>query len=152
MANKQNKVNNEDHLKNLNIETFFSSKDTKPHSNGKLDINTLFSSNSDNNFVFDADLLLEGSRRRKNKLDETQETIFKSCCRTIMTANESGITDIFYDVPEHIIECVDYDPKICLKFLKEKLSEHKIDSLIIKKSKTKIFITWNDLENKLNNK
>ena len=141
---------NKNQLKDLNIEALFSSKDSKPHSDGNLDIKTLFSS-GDDNFIFDSNLLLDNSRKRKAKLEETHLNIFKGCCKTIMSANESGITDIFYDVPENVIECIDYDPKICTKYVREKLLEHNINSLIMTKSKTKIFITWKDLEEKINN-
>ena len=137
-------------LKNFNIENLFSSNESKPYTNGKLDINTLFKNNlQDSNFVFDSDTLLNGVRKRKVKLEDTHIDIFKGCCRTITSANDTGITDIFYEVPENIIECIDYDPKICMKFIKEKLNEHNISSLIIKKSRTKMFITWKDLEKKL---
>ena len=135
-------------LKKLNIENLFSSKESIPHANGKIDINTLFSDNNDN-FVFDSNMLLNNAKKRKIQLEETHSKIFNSCCRTIMLANESGITDIFFDVPDNILECIDYDPKICTKYIKEKLLEHEIKSLIIKKSKTKMFITWKNLEEKL---
>ncbi len=137
-------------LKSFNIENLFSSNESKPHTNGKLDINTLFKNNSENiNFVFDSDILLNGARKRKVKLEDTHIDIFKGCCRTITEANDSGVTDIFYEVPLNIIECIDYDSKTCMKYVKEKLNEHNISSLIIKNSKTKMFITWKDLEKKL---
>lgn len=143
-------------LKSFSIENLFSLNDVKPHTNGKLDINTLFKNNSDNtnntNIEFDSDALLNGIRKRKVKLVDTHAEIFNGCCRTITSANDVGITDIFYDVPENIIECTDYDPKVCMKYIKEKLAEHEISSLIIKKSRTKIFITWKNLEEKLNAK
>lgn len=139
-------------LKNLNIENLFSSKDCKPQSNGKLDINTLFKNNIDDSFVFDSDILLNGVRKRKLKLEDTHADIFKGCCRTITSANEAGITDIFYEVPADVIECIDYDPKVCMKYVKDKLNEHNISSLIIEKSKTKMFITWKDLEKRLADK
>lgn len=145
-------------LKNLNIETLFSTNNNKPHTNGKLDINTLFKSNNDNQeMLIDPDSLLNGMRKRQLKLEEIHGQLFKNCWKTIMEANDTGITDIFYEVPEHIIECINYDPKKCMKFIKEKLSEQCIQSVIIKnknknKLETSMFITWVDLEKRLKEK
>ncbi len=141
---------NNSSLKNFNIENLFSGSVSKPHTNGKLDINTLFKNNiQDADFVADPDVLLNGARQRKLKLEDVHEDIFRGCWRAIIEANSSGLIDIFYDVPENIIECIDYDSKNCMKYIKSKLSEQCIQSLIISKSKTQMFITWEDLEKRL---
>lgn len=135
-------------FKDFNIENLFSSHNSKPHTKGKLDINTLFKNAVGDNthVIVDSDILLNGVRKRKLKLEDINEDIFMGCWRTITEANDSGITDIYYDVPENIVECIDYNPKKCMTGIKDKLSEQCIQSIIIKGSKTKMFITWEDLE------
>jgi hypothetical protein len=136
-------------LKNFNIENLFSSNNIKPHTNGKLDIHTLFNNTNEKSFVFDPNVLLNNTKKIKKNLENKYDDIFQGCCKTIMAANDAGLTDIFYEVPEHIIEIINYNPKLCMIYLKNKLYEHNIDSFILPKSKTKIFITWKNLEKKL---
>lgn len=137
-------------LKYLNIENLFSNGPSKPLTNGKLDIETLFEKKSNKNEnKFDSDMLLNGSRKRKIKLEDTYSDIYKSCCDIIKSANDSGITDVFYQVPQHIVECPDYDSFDCMIYIKKKLLDEKISSFILPKSKIKMFITWANLEKKL---
>ena len=137
---------NKREFKGLNIENLFSSKGTMPHTNGKLDINTLFNKTSNDNYSFDSDILLNGVRKRKHKLTETYADIYKGCCELITTASNTGATDIYYDAPDHVIDCTDYDSLECLKHIKDKLLEQNISTVIL--SRKKIFITWYDLEEK----
>ncbi len=135
-------------LKSLNIENLFYSGSSKPHTNGKLDINTLFKKKSqDSDFSFDSDILLNGVRKRKNKLSEVYANYYKGCCERVTMASNAGVTDIFYEVPDNIIECTDYVSLDCLKYIKERLRDQYISTKIV--SKKKIFITWYDLEEKI---
>jgi len=137
-------------LEKLNIENLFStSDDTKPYTNGKLDIDTLFGKNSrdDKNFTFDSQILLNGVKKRRQKLKEYCSDTYKTCCETIISANNSGLTDIIFEVPEIVPDCLDYKPLECLKYIENKLKEQKISDIIL--SPTKIFITWNNLESKI---
>ena len=135
----------------LNLDNLFPSKDgSRCSTNGKLDINTLFGHNNAQNFTFDSNILLEGIKRKKEKLEECHKNIFKSCCKFIMSANKLDMTDIIFEVPIYISECQLYNSYNCLLYIKEKLKEHNISSVI--HSKVKIFITWNDIEEKLSKK
>lgn len=135
-------------LKSLNIENLFGIGNSKPHTNGKLDINTLFRKKTNNvDYAFDSDILLNSVRKRKSKLSETYANIYKGCCEIITNASNAGVTDIFFEVPENVIECTDYVSHDCLKFIKDKLSNQHISTKIL--SKKKIFITWHDLEEKM---
>lgn len=137
-------------LKSLNIENLFTTGTNKPHTNGKLDVNTLFKNNPQNSeFTFSADSLLNGVRKRRTQLENTHDDIFKGCWSIISSANEAGLTDIIYEVPQNVVECTDYDSLECLKFIKKKLFDERISTHIIPKSRTKIFITWKDIEQKL---
>lgn len=140
---------NPSELEKINIENLFSSANgNRPYTNGRLDINTLFKNKSNNkDFKFDSDFLLNDVRKRKEKLSDTYMNIYKLCCDKIVSANSVGITDIIYEAPHFVPECTLYNTKECLKFIREKLDEEKISCLML--SKTKIFITWHDLEEKI---
>jgi hypothetical protein len=149
MSNKSGINYNEMHK--LNIENLFSSKGgVKPHTNGKLDINTLFKKceKVNDNFVFDSEILLESIKIKKQKILDCHLSIFKTCCESIISANSSGITDIIHEIPEHVPDVLDFNSKKCLVFIKNKLREQKISSTLL--TNTRIFITWNDLEEKIN--
>jgi hypothetical protein len=138
-------------LKNLNIENLFSSSTTVPTTNGKFDINTLFKNNGENKFEFNPTTLLNRNKKRKLNLETTFFNIFKECCKSITSANDIGLTDLFYNVPPNIIECIDYDTLKCMQYLQIELEKYHISSLIMENSKNKLFITWNNLEEKLTN-
>jgi hypothetical protein len=132
----------------LNIENLFSSDGIRPHTNGKIDIETLFKKNNTNeDFDFDPHMLLSTIKKKRKKMKECYDEIFKSCCDTILSADKSGITDIIYEVPHYVPECSNYNTDDCIKILKNKLNEQKLSCL--KLNKTKIFITWSNLEEKL---
>ena len=137
-------------LENLNIETLFTTgEENKPHTNGKLDINTLFCDNMKNkDYKFNSQILLEGVKKRRQKMNEYCLETYKTCCDTIVSANNSGLTDIIYEIPEFVPYCVEYKSTECLKIIEQKLKEEKITCLLL--TKTKLFITWNNLEEKLN--
>lgn len=149
MANSKKHTNHHE-LDALNIENLFTPADgTKPHTNGKLDINTLFGKkhNDNENFEFDSEILLESIKKKKQKLNECHYSMYKSCCDAIMMANKSGITDIVHNIPENVPDVMIFKPLECLRFMKDKLEEQNISCRIL--SKTSIFITWHNIEEKI---
>lgn len=146
---EQNIYNNIE-LEKLNIVNLFTKKGgKKPHTNGKLDINTLFKKKINNieNYLFDPHSLLDNIIEKRKKLNFCYMKIYELCCDKIKSANNLGMTDTFYDIPAFVIECTDYDKNDCIEIIQKKLTENKITSLKI--SCTQIFITWFELEKKL---
>ena len=149
MSDIKNNINYKD-LEKLNIINLFTSTDgIHPHTNGKLDIETLFKKNPkhDKDFIFDPYVLLNNVKKKRQKLIECYFGVFKSCCTTILSADKYGITDIIFEVPFNIPECLDYKSEDCLESIKKKLNNNGISCL--KLNKSRIFITWNNLEEKL---
>ena len=136
--------------KKFNLESLFPS-DHKSSNRGKLDMNTLFGNEEDdsNSYKFDSKILLSNIHKRKKKLDATHNDMFRGCCESIKGASEAGYSHIHYDVPKHVIDCNDYKPSECLEFIKEKLNEQKLNIKII--SRTRMYISWEDIEEKLEN-
>lgn len=138
-------------LEKLNIENLFATDDNRlSHCNGNLDINTLFGDIVKiENYEFDSQILLDGIFKKRQKLNECYTQSYKNCCETIISANNVGLTDIIYDVPKFMPDCIDYVSLNCLKFIEKKLHEQKISILPL--SQTKMFITWINLEEKITN-
>jgi len=135
-------------LEKLNIENLFSSDGVKPHTNGKIDINTLFKKTDKKEDVdFDAYMLLNTVKKKKKKIIDCHHEIFRSCCETILSVDKSGLTDMIYEVPHFVPECPNYDAEACVDVLKNKIKEQKLSCLKI--NRTRLFITWNNLEDKL---
>lgn len=135
---------NRNDLSKFNIETLFGET---THANGKFDINTLFNSPSDiSECTFDSDMLLKNIRKKKEKLNECYNSVYKSCCNSILSADNSGLTDIIYEVQQDIPECLGYNSANCLNFIREKLKRQRISCLVM--TRTKIFISWKNIEKK----
>lgn len=135
--------------KKLNLQTLFGSEKSHIVVNGKLDINTLFKQNIDEDidtFINPEDLLISINKKRE-ELEKIHIKLYKKCCNNILSANNVAITDIYYDIPYSIAGLSEYDPLICLIFIKNKLKDKFITTKIV--SKTKIFITWSSIETKL---
>lgn len=140
-------------LRKINIENLFSTTTHNSHTSGKMDINTLFSHKSKNNKPsFDPKLLLNGGIKRKNMLDKCYINIYDACCDTILMADKAGVTDIVFEVP--IAEnCVGYNTEESITILEKnlkKVSNNGIQCQPI--TKTKLFITWHNIEKALSSK
>ena len=138
--------------KKLNLQTLFGSNKSNIVVNGRLDINTLFRQNIDediDSFINPEDLLISINKKRE-ELEKIHIKLYKKCCNTIMSANIVGLTDIYYDIPYSFAGMPEYDPLICLLFIKNKLKDKCILTKIV--SKIKIFITWSSIESKLKKK
>ena len=138
-------------LSNFSIEKLFSDKKngTIPDFTGQIDIKTLFhNENDDQKFDFDSKILLDSIYEKREKLQKYYDSILKKCWETIKSANKSGFTDITYEIPK-FSECIGYNCKECIEYLKKKLEEKNFD--IIKINSRTISISWGELENKIKN-
>jgi len=136
---------NKNELEKMNITNLFSSiNGRKPSTNGRLDINSLFKTNIEcDNFKFNSKILLNNFKDQQMKLKNKHVYFYKMCCEKIEHANDNNLTDITFDIPRYIPDCNLYKPHECLEYIKTKLEEEHISSVII--SNTKIFITWYNL-------
>lgn len=133
----------------FNIENLFSDKKNpeKQIFSGQIDIKTLFQNDDDKKYKFNSKILLDGIYEKREKLKKYYNNIYKKCCETIKSANKASFTNISYEIPK-FSECVGYNCKDCINFLKSKLEEQKLDVSSIN-SRT-IHISWENLENKIN--
>jgi hypothetical protein len=148
-----NKISRKNNLDKLNIENLFSIRtNNKRFTNGKLDINTLFKRKvqTEEDVEFNSEVLLDSINKKREKMKEVHINLYKNCCDKIITANSSGVTDIIYEIPITIPECIGFDSFNCLKYIQNKLYDNCITSLII--TQNKIFLSWVNIEKKLSNK
>lgn len=137
-------MSNYNGLEKLNIERLFSSKGIKPITGGNIDIQTLFQKKSQGeNFTLDTSVLLSNVIKKRKKVNECYGNIFRSCCDTIISANNSDLVDIIFEIPSYIPDCLEYNICDCLNFIKDRLSKDNISFLTL--NKTKLFITWKTL-------
>ena len=136
-------------MNNITIDILFPNG-TRNRGNGKLDIESLFKGTAQltskkENFTSD-DLLdsIENNRRKKLKAMIEQ---YNKCCKTIKLADIDGCDFITFTVPQAAHECSTYSSVDVLEYISENLRRKFIDTLIV--DPTSIFITWKDLELKL---
>lgn len=134
-------------MKRLSIETLFTTPDGhKPYVNGKLDIKTLFGRkyNENHHSDFDSRELLKTVYKKRKKLELCYENIYDMCCQKIVTANNLGLTDIFFNVNYLVPDCPEYEPYECIEHIIKKLREQHLNVTVI--SERTLFISWIKLE------
>ncbi len=119
-------------------------KETEANFTKKITVDTLFKKS--NSYDFDSRVLLNTIYERKKKLNECYTAIFKKCCEQIKAADKLLLTHIEYVIPVWS-EYHNYSCKDCIEFIKNKLTEQKLNVFVM--SKTKLCISWDDLEKKI---
>lgn len=139
-----------DNLNKFTVASLFGKTDgTKAYFGGHLDVNTLFK-NKENTNNFNSRTLLNNVYDRRKMLLRWYNNMYTVCCEKITIVNSNGLTDMIFEVMNYIPECPEYKSIECLKFIEKNLITQLIDTKII--SDTKIFITWNNLESKIDGK
>ena len=132
----------------MNIETLMPSKNRNYNRNkGILDVNMISSGKSLNinpEKDFNSTKLLDSIyEKRKRKRDWLVE-MYNLCCNKIKGADDSGLTDIIFNLPEIILENSSYRHKEAIEYISKSLRTQKIDTLEI--NNKSLFVTWKYLE------
>jgi hypothetical protein len=93
---------------------------------------------------FDSRNLLNNIYERRKKKRNWLVDMYNQCCAKIKDADDIGLTDVIFTLPEIIVENSSYKHKEALEYISKNLREQKIDTYII--DKRNIFITWKYLE------
>lgn len=111
-----------------------------------LDIKSLSNTLNSNDIAntFNADVLINTNKVKREKLLQTYTKYYNHCVDQIVTLNNTGKTDLVYDVPSLVPDCKEYNPLNCLEFIALKLQREFIDTFYI--DKTLLFITWKYIE------
>jgi hypothetical protein len=100
--------------------------------------------NSEPNRDFDSTNLLKNIQEKRIKKRNWLVDEYNKCCAQIKDANETGLTDIFFTLPEIIVEHSSYKHKEALEYISKNLREQKLDTHIV--NERTLFVTWKYLE------
>jgi len=142
-------------FKNITIDNLMPSKANIQYTDGKIDINSIAKDKFINdipNKEFNSDILLNKIRKRRNEDRNTMVRSYNLCCDKIKEANDIGLTDLIFELPEVALltytDCRDID---IIEYISKNLQKQQLNTYII--NSKKLFITWKFLElNKENNK
>jgi hypothetical protein len=113
-----------------------------------FDINSLsnvgLANSYDNILKFNADILIKKRIEKREKLLNIYLKYYKICVEKITQQNNVNKYDLFFNVPNYIVECPEYNGKNCILYIQEKLKNNHFDTFIIENNT--IFITWKYLE------
>jgi len=139
-------------FREMNIETLMPSNNhTYNRNKGVLDVYTISAGgkiNVEPDKDFDSVKLLDGIHERRIKKRNWLVDTYNQCCTKIKNADDSGITDIVFSLPEIIIEHSSYKHIEALEYISKNLREQKLDTYII--DNRNLFVTWKYLELNLN--
>ena len=134
-------------FEHLNIETLMPSNNHNYNRNKKLDVFTISDGkkiNIEPDRDFNSADLLSTIQERRRKLRNWLVDTYNQCCLRIKEANNAGLTDILFELPEIIVENSSYRHKDAIEYISKNLRNQAIDTLIL--DNKKIFITWKYIE------
>ena len=135
-------------MNNITIDKLMPSKtlDYLPKNNITIDsISKDKNINSDPELIFNSTILLKNIQQRRLKIRAKMVELFNLCCEKILEAENDGLTDLIFKLPESTFidfnGCKDID---IINYITKKLRQNKLDVLIMKSDT--IFITWKFIE------
>ena len=135
----------------MNIETLMPSNNHNYNRNtGKIDVNMISSGKSiniDPSKDFNSHNLLNGIYERRKKKRNWLVDMYNLCCNKIKDADDAGLTDITFVLPEIILENSSYRHLEAIEYISKNLRDQRMDTLIL--DKKSLFITWKYLELRL---
>jgi hypothetical protein len=138
-------------MSKFTIDTLMPSSSQSYLHKGKIDINSISKDkfiNDDPDINFDSGVLLKSIQKKREKIRAKLVTCYNLCCEKIKEADNIGLTDLVFELPNMIsmsnIYCKDID---VIRYISDKLKDEKLNTYII--DDKKLFITWKFIE--LNN-
>ena len=135
-------------FREMNIETLMPSRNRNYNRNkGILDVNMISSGKSLNinpEKDFNSTKLLDSIYEKRKKKRDWLVEMYNLCCNKIKDADDSGLTDIIFNLPEIILENSSYRHREAIEYISKNLRTQKIDTLEI--NKKSLFVTWKYLE------
>jgi hypothetical protein len=66
--------------------------------------------------------------------------LYNKCLENIETVNSLNRTQLYFDVPLELFDCIEYNPVDCIEYIENKLQEQYVDTLKI--SNSSLFVSW----------
>jgi len=136
----------------MNINKLFPTGGTTGSSSHRLDIDSIFKNtplNNEPNLTFTSQKIIEKRERRQKEKQLIYKQMLQYCHRRIEESDDDLATDMIFSIVPVIPECKEYDPLECLQYVSTNLRNDNFDTIIL--SDTSMFITWKDIEHKINN-
>jgi hypothetical protein len=126
----------------ININLLTSKNNTNINNNiAELSINTMTSKKkTKENYITQIDHIITERKNRRIRLLTEYDKLFDMCFQRILIADKMNITEICFDIPNHILGCNEYILSECIDFLENKLRSLDFDTLRI--TKNSLFISW----------
>ncbi len=134
-------------MDNLSIKNLVPDLKVSNSKSSVLDINSIMTINNsveDSIKNFNAEYLLKSNKEKREKLLKIYNKYYANCIEKIKLFHNAGRLDLIYEVPDKILENLDYIAKYCMDFIEIKLKQNFMDTYRID-NKT-IFITWKYIE------
>lgn len=93
---------------------------------------------------FNVGKLIKIRKQKRKKLLENYVKLYNNCLTNIETVNDVDKTDLYFNVPNKIVGCPEYNSNDCIEYIENKLREQFIDT--IKINDNTIFVSWLYLE------
>lgn len=113
---------------------------------GIIDVKSLLSikKSYDDIYLFNPDQLIKSRIEKREKILSTYMKIYKSCLEKIKMFESMNRVDMVFEIPQYMVDTLNYNPNDCLDYIRNKLTELFIDTYKI--SNKLIFITWKYIE------
>jgi len=131
----------------MNIESLMPSKYPNEYSNGRLDVNSIAPPkllNGEPQKNFNSNELLKNIYEKRKKMRDWLVNTYNLCCGKIKDADDVGLTDIIFELPDIIMENSQYRHSDAIDYIIKNLRQEQID--VLKINNKKIFISWKYLE------
>ncbi len=139
-------------FREMNIETLMPSHNHNYNRNKGILTVDMISSGSKINVEpdrdFDSTQLLNNIVERRRKKRNWLVEMYNKCCVQIKEADDSGLTDIIFTLPEIIVENSSYKHIEAIEYVSKNLRLQKLDTYII--DNRNLFVTWKYIELNLN--
>lgn len=135
-------------MNTITIDKLMPSKNLDYLPRGNITINSISKDkniNSDPELNFSSTILLKNIHQRRLKVRAKMVEMFNICWDKILDAENSGLTDLIFKLPESTFidfnGCRDID---IINYIAKKLKQNKLDILIM--NSFTIFVTWKFIE------
>lgn len=132
-------------MSRITVSTLFPELNKKDNDN--ITVKSLFDTKNNrlkNEINFSVNSLLAPKIEKRKQIKMEYKLEYKTCLSQIELVNKVGQTDFIFEVPKTKFMLPEYNSEDCINYIKDHLYDNCIDSMVL--SKTKIFVSWLDLE------
>lgn len=127
-------------MENISVKTLCPDAYIETKNNKVFGIDNIIMANDKQEKQFNINKLIKVRKQKRKKLLENYVKLYNDCLINIESVNDINKTDLYFNVPEKLIDCPDYNSNDCIEYIENKLREQFIDTLKI--NDNTIFVSW----------